>query len=283
MRHLGLTLVLNWLALSGAACVVAADPSDLDAVLKRFVDEFVEITPGQGSFPASFEMGSKAGPVDERPVHTVTLKRPFWINKYEVPQNLYQAVTGQNPSRWKGPRNSVESMTWAEAVAFCEKVTQLLRARKLIANDEVIRLPSEAEWEYCCRAGTTTKYSFGDAIRADSDPPGKNSILDKHAWYTGNAAGNDPAVGVLAANPWGLYDIHGYLWEFTADRWEPDYSMATNDGAARDPNANRPLVVVRGGSWKDPADRLQSSSRRGVTQRVTDDAIGFRCVRAKMP
>jgi formylglycine-generating enzyme required for sulfatase activity len=283
MRRFPCSLILGLMMLGGTSCAVAADPPELDAVLKRFVAEFVEITPGKGPFPASFAMGSKDGPDNERPVHTVTLSQPFWINKYEVPQNLYQAVTGQNPSRWKGPRNSVESMTWPEAVAFCEKATQLLWERKLVADNEVIRLPSEAEWEYCCRAGTTTKYSFGDALRTDSDPAGKNSMLDKHAWYTGNAAGNDPAVGVLAPNPWGLYDIHGYLWEFTADRWEPDYAMATKDGVARGPNADRPLIVVRGGSWKDPADRLQSSSRRGVTQRITDDAIGFRCVRSKAP
>lgn len=276
-------LLIVTLLLTASSLSCAADMSELDALLKRFVDEFVRITPGKDSYPAMFTMGSDDGPGDERPMHTVRLSQPFAINKYEVPQNLYAAVMGRNPSRWKGLRNSVESMSWLEAVQFCEKATALLRERKLIAADEVIRLPSEAEWEYCCRAGTTTKYSFGDQIRQSDDPPGKNSILDNHAWYTGNAAGNDPAVGVLAANPWGLYDMHGYLWEFTADGWTGDYQGAPTDGSTRVPTKDKPLVVLRGGSWKEPADRLMSSSRRPVQQSLGDDAIGFRCVRAAAP
>lgn len=269
LSRLSLTLFAVALTVTSVSC--AADRADLDPLLKRFVDEFVDITPGEGKFPAAFEMGSADGPEEERPVHTVTLSRPFAINKYEVPQNLYAAVTGKNPSRWKGPRNSVESMSWLEAVKFCEQLTTLLRERKLIGPKDVIRLPSEAEWEYCCRAGTTTPYSFGD----DS--------LDKYAWHTGNAAGNDPAVGVLAPNPWGLYDIHGYLWEFTADRWESDYSSAPADGTARPPTKERPLIVLRGGSWKDPADRLRSSSRRSLRQSLGDDAIGIRCLWERTP
>jgi formylglycine-generating enzyme required for sulfatase activity len=276
-------LLILTLAFTASSLSCAADTPELDPLLNRFVDEFVRITPGKEPYPATFSMGSADGPDDERPAHTVTLSRPFAISKYEVPQNLYAAVTGRNPSRWKGPRNSVESMSWLEAIQFCDKATILLRERKLIAADEVIRLPSEAEWEYCCRAGTTTKYSFGDEIRKADDPPGKNSILDKHAWYTGNAAGNDPAVGVLAANPWGLYDMHGYLWEFTADGWTGDYQGAPTNGSARGPTKDKPLVVLRGGSWKEPADRLTSASRRPIRQSLGDDAIGFRCVRAAVP
>jgi len=262
--------------LSSVSC--AAETPELDALLKRFVEEFVAITPGKDPFPATFAMGSADGPEEELPVHPVTLSRRFAIAKYEVPQNLYEAVMGRNPSRWKGPRNSVEMITWREAVTFCEKVTDLLRQRKLIGPSEAIRLPTEAEWEYCCRAGTTTSYSFGAESRLPDDPPGKHSILDKYAWSTGNAAGNDPPVGALAANSWGLHDMHGYLWEFTADVWEADYTGAAADGVARKPKADTDRVVIRGGSWKDPADRLRSSSRRPIGQTAADDAVGFRCV-----
>src|SRR5206468_970100 len=110
-------------------------------------------------------------------------------------------VMGQNPSRWKGPRNSVEMMSWEDANEFCGKITRKLRKQGLIEKAEVIRLPTESEWEYCCRAGTTTKYSFGDKARKDGDVSPKASILNDYGWHTGNAAGNDPAVGVLKPNP----------------------------------------------------------------------------------
>jgi formylglycine-generating enzyme required for sulfatase activity len=200
-------------------------------LLKTFVDEFVAITPGEGKFPASFQMGSAEGPPNERPQHKVTFNYRFGIAKYEVPQNLYEAVMGNNPSKWKGPRNSVEMMTWTDANEFCKKVTELLRDKALIDETEHIRLPTEAEWEYCCRAGTTTKYSFGDEAQNPDDIENKATRLDVYGWHTGNAAGNDPPVGALKPNPWGLYDMHGYLWEFTADQWFDDYQTTPKDGS----------------------------------------------------
>src|SRR5581483_4282662 len=121
-----------------------------DRILKRFADEFVLLTPGKGKFPASFRMGSPevGAPPREKPAVTVRFRSPFAVAKYEVTQELWGLVTGKNPSRWKGPRNSAEMLSWDEANAFCEKATSLLRGRKLIAAKDVIRLPSEAEWEY---------------------------------------------------------------------------------------------------------------------------------------
>lgn len=318
--------------------------NDADALLKTFVDEFVAVTPGVGKFPSSFQMGSKeAG--EEQPQHKVTFQYNFAIAKYEVPQNLYQAVMGNNPSRWKGPRNSVEMMSWKDANDFCHKVTTSLRAKSLITQDEVIRLPTEAEWEYCCRAGTTTRYSFGNEIESSDsqfevvltsfgenkiglikivreqtglglkeakdlveslpkklktglsmddatklktaiDDAGgackvrKVTLIDKFAWYTGNAAGNDPPVGALQPNPWGLYDMHGYLWEFTADGWADSYSEAPVDGSAV--KVGTGPIVMRSGSWKDKADKLTSTARRKYAQAEADDAVGFRCVKARV-
>jgi formylglycine-generating enzyme required for sulfatase activity len=258
----------------------ADDPAaDLDRLLTTFVGEFVEITPGEGKFPKSFQMGSGAGAKSEQPVHEVTVERPFAIAKYEVPQNLYQAVMGENPSRWKGPRNSAEMMTFSEALQFCDKLTELLRERALIGEDEIIRLPTEAEWEYCCRAGTQTAYSFGDAAQKPGDAGKKASVLDAFAWHTGNAAGNDPPVGALKPNPWGLYDMHGYLWEFTADAWQPNYEDAPKDGSAAPIAGERDQIVVRGGSWKNEYPALRSSARQPFGQAEKDDAVGFRCVK----
>src|SRR5262245_61437461 len=211
--------------------ILTADPTpDQLKLLKTFRDEFVAVTPRDRSL------------------------QPYSIAKYELPQNLWQAVMGNNPSRWKGPRNSAEMFSRAEAEEFCQKVTALLQAAALIDRGQSVRLPTEAEWEFAARAGTTTKYSFGEDVRQLSD----------YGWFTGNAAGNDPAVGAKKPNPWGLYDVHGYLWEWTA-------ADAKSGESAQQ-------AVVRGGSWKDQAEDLASSSRRVVSAALRDDAVGLRCV-----
>lgn len=174
------------------------------------------------------------------------------VAKYEVTQELWQKVMGENPSKWKGRRNSVEWLSYAEAVDFCEKVTKLLRDAKQIDAAEEVRLPTEAEWEIFAKAGTSTAYSFGDDVKE----------LGAYAWFTGNAAGNDPPVGAKKPNPWGLYDIHGYLWEW----------CSTADGGA----------VLRGGSWKDAAEKLTSAFRQPAQKDLKDDAVGLRCVLAKV-
>ncbi|QDU82758.1 Serine/threonine-protein kinase pkn1 [Polystyrenella longa] len=248
-------------------------------LLKTFVEELVVITPGEGNFPKSFQMGSRIEGEQAEPVHEVTFDYSFSIAKYEVPQNLYELVMEENPSRWTGPRNSVEMMSPDEAREFCEKLTGLLRARKLIAESEIIRLPSEAEWEYCCRAGTTTVYSFGNKAQADEDLGKMASILDDFAWHTGNAAGNDPPVGALKPNPWGLYDMHGYLWEFVSDDGVAGFTDAPTDGSPRRTNDAK-QAVLRGGSWKNRYDELTSSYRKMMKESVRDDAVGFRCVKS---
>jgi formylglycine-generating enzyme required for sulfatase activity len=255
--------------------------------LKIFNSEFVEITPGQGAYPKTVEMGSATGSKDEQPPHQVTLTKSFFIAKYEVPQNLYMTVTGKNPSRWKGRRNSAEMMTFGEAVHFCKLATVQMRDAKLIGADDEIRLPTEAEWEYCCRAGTKTAYSFGDKVTKSDDQPGATDLLNAYAWHTGNAAGNDPEVGILKPNAWGLYDMHGYLWEYVADEWHNDYQGAPVDGSSWISEKNGGEHVVRGGSWKDAAPKLRSSARRKVAlnEKGDDekgDEIGFRCVKAKV-
>lgn len=221
-------------------------------LLKTFRDEFIKVTPGKGKFPASFEMANGNA------VRKIELSQPFEMNKYEVPQNLYKVVTGADPSRWRGPRNSVEMVDWNAAVAFCEKATTALRDLKLIGADELVRLPTEIEWEYVCRAGAKTAYSFGD------DP----AKLGDYGWFHGNAAGNDPPVGAKKANPWGFHDMHGYLWEWCSDKIP---------GKA----AGREERVIRGGAWTSDAKQCRSDSRMLVDPKKSGPDIGFRCVLAK--
>jgi gluconolactonase len=202
------------------ALVVSAE-AEGEAVLKKFRSEFVVIEKAQP-------------PLD------------IAMAKYEVTQELWQSVMGENPSRWKGSRNSAEMFTYAEAEQFCATATALLREQNLIKSSEVVRLPTEEEWETCCRAGTETRYSFGDDL----------ARLGDYAWFTGNAAGNDPPVGKKKPNAWGLYDMHGYLWEMCSGE------------------------VARGGSWKDAADRCTCTSRRQLKANERDDDLGLRCVLA---
>ena len=254
-------------------------------LLKVFRSEFVAITPGQGKFPAQFQMGDPAEPKQTQTIRfadpvevgkaSVALPPPFEMAKYEVTQELWEAVMNANPSRWKGPRNSVEMITRNDADEFCRRVTTKLRAAKLIAADQIVALPSEAQWEYCARAGTTTKYSFGDDA----------TQIDDYAWHTGNAAGNDPPVGAKKPNAWGFYDMHGYLWEICADDWAEDVSKLPDDGRPyrRVPPSNPPEHVVRGGSWKDKAEASTSGSRRKLSSPEADDAVGLRCVLMTSP
>jgi formylglycine-generating enzyme required for sulfatase activity len=274
-RLAGALLLLSLALLLGSSETAAGQPKppkppyrNKDDALKLFAGEFVSITPGQGKFPASFRMGSADGPKSERPAHTVKLSKSFALAKYEVTQELYQAVMGKNPSKWQGPRNSVEMVSWEEAVEFCRKATAELRQRKLIGTDEVIRLPSEAEWEYACRAGTTTPYSFGTAD------------IKEYCWFKGNSKGYDPPVGAKKPNPWGLYDMHGYIWEWCADGWHADYAGVPADGSAWDVKGAREHVI-RGGSWNDPADSCHSAARATRAADFRSDTIGFRCVRSR--
>lgn len=236
------------------------------ALLKTFRDEFVTIRPGTAPFPAEATLGGE--PAGAKTVK-VRLPKSFAIAKYEVPQNLWEAVMGANPSRWKGPRNSVELLSFAEAQEFCKRATQRMREARLIETTQTVRLPSEGEWEYCARAGTTTRYSFGDDEKE----------LGKFGWYTGNAAGNDPPVGAKAANPWGLHDMHGYLWEWCTDVWADDLADLPADGSPRT-GGDEKIGVLRSGSWKDKADRLASGARMRAPRDLRDDAVGLRCVLA---
>lgn len=254
-----------------------ASPTRND-LLKDFVDNCVLIEPGTEKFPQQFQLGRHFESPFALPERTVAMTQSFRISKFEMTQELYAAINGANPSRWKGPRNSVECMSFLDAEMFCQKFTAQLHAAKLIAPNDVVRLPTEAEWEYCCRAGTDTLYSFGDKTRTQADAATASSILNEYAWHTGNAAGNDPAVGVLKPNPWGLFDMHGYLWEYVSDTYD-----ASPASTPRKATAGASTRIIRSGSWRDHASHLTSGARLPIPDHVSSDAIGFRCVIAEKP
>lgn len=233
---------------------LAAPPSETQ-LLKTFRSEFVAISPGTGPFPKTQKLGVR--------LKSFEFSDKFEISKFETTQELWEAIMGSNPSRWKGKRNSVENLTYAEVREFCRKATDKLRELKLIDSNESVRLPTETEWEYCTRAGTESEYSFEDPTK-----------LSDYAWHTGNAAGNDPPVGAKKPNPWGLYDVHGYLWEWCQGDFKEELDEASDQETAD-------VGVIRGGSWKDQAMFLQSSSRRLWSRDQRDDAVGFRCVIGK--
>lgn len=168
-----------------------------------------------GSFVMGRVSSSEAAGADELPAHTVQIA-PFYLSQTEVTQAQWVAVMGSNPSRFMDPRRPVDQVSWLQAQEFIRKLNSMERTNKY-------RLPSEAEWEYAARAGSRGAYSFGDDKR----------MLPQYAWFgAGGGIGTAPA-GKKAPNPWGLYDIHGNVWEWVEDCWHPDYNGAPADGRVR--------------------------------------------------
>jgi formylglycine-generating enzyme required for sulfatase activity len=211
--------------------------------------------------PGTFRMGSPTNEMDryesEAPQTAVTISRGFWMGKYEVTQGEYLAVMGSNPSFFNGVRDwpeagtdygtdlsrPVERVSWDDATNYCATLTQRERAAGRISINSVYRVPTEAEWEYACRGWTSTRFSYGD------DPGYTN--LTNYAWYTANSGGTTHPVGQKLANPWGLYDMHGNVWE-----WCQDWFDVYPGGIAIDPQgpATGSDRVYRGGSWYDWVD-----------------------------
>jgi formylglycine-generating enzyme required for sulfatase activity len=218
----------------------------------------------------TFRMGSPGQETREEHPHEVEITRPFFIGACEVTQEEYEKVMGTNPSHFKGPqtaRHPVEKVSWEDAVAFCQKLSDRPDER---AHGRVYRLPTEAEWEYAARAGSDSAYAFG------ADP----RLLDDHAWYAGNAGGATHPVGLKKANAWGLFDMHGNVREWCADYYDEGYYPK---GPRRDPpgpsESAAPFRVLRGGSWADADDACRSAARRSSLEGfATGRGYGFRVV-----
>jgi formylglycine-generating enzyme required for sulfatase activity len=227
----------------------------------------------------SFVMGDERGEIDEIP-HEVELSS-FYMDKYLVTQAEYEKVMGNNPSRWPGRANPVEQIRWSDAVRYCNGRSRLeglepcYDLQNWTCNFQCngYRLPTEAEWEYACRAGTNTLYFFGD------DP----SQLRNYAWFDKNSSRRPRPVGRKLPNPFGLFDMSGNVWQWCNDFYQVDYYEHSPKKDPKGPEAGD-SKVVRGGSWSAEASQCRSSYRFHEDPSYTDvcfgyDVYGFRCVR----
>ena len=214
---------------------------------------FVQIPGG------SFNMGSNDGESDEKPVHRVTIQ-PFKMQTTEVTQAQWKAVMGNNPSNWKGDNLPVETVSWDYCQSFITKLNSLDPGKGY-------RLPTEAEWEYACRAGTTTKYSTGD----------READLARAGWYRGNSDSKTHPVGEKAPNGWGLYDMHGNVWEWCQDWYHDSYSGAPTDGSSWD-RPSGTYRALRGGSWYFIDIVCRSADRNWNNPDFRGNYYGFRLV-----
>jgi formylglycine-generating enzyme required for sulfatase activity len=207
----------------------------------------------------SFWMGSpdSEGHEREQPRHQVTIA-PFWMSKYPITQAQYEAVMGgKSPSYFKGYRRPVERVSWHDAIAFCEKLRGV--------DNHDFRLPSEAEWEYACRAGTETFFYFGETI--------STATVNYNMYYRGTTD-----VEKFPANDFGLYDMHGNVWEWCADHWHENYQGAPIDGSIWKTCNDKDLRLSRGGSWANNFGSCRSSVRRCDSPNRVNELIGFRVV-----
>jgi len=209
----------------------------------------------------SFIMGANEDD-NEKPPHKVTLKE-FYLGKYPVTQEQYQAVMGNNPSRFKdNPKNPVEQVSWNDAKEFCRKLKQI--------TGEDFRLTAEAEWEYACRAGSQTSYYFGD----------DESQLGEYAWYSPNSDSKTHPVGQKKPNNWGLYDMSGNVWEWCEDSWHDSYANKPenikDNGNIIWLDSNNSSHILRGGSWNDNSRDCRSAYRYWFLAELRINFFGFR-------
>ncbi len=237
--------------------------------------------------PGEFDMGSTQEEIDqflsadenrelgevytntiraEAPRHRVRITRPFYLGTYEVTQAEYQRVMGVNPSGLKagGKDAPVEQVSWSDALEFCRNLSDL--SEEMAAGREY-RLPTDAEWEYACRAGTVSAWHCGDS----------NTTLQEYAWFNVNAGGTTHPVGRLKPNAWGLYDMHGNVWELCADWYSADYYAQSPPNDPRGPSEGS-FRVHRGGTWQNPERDCRSAHRNCDPPDVRYPNLGFRVV-----
>ncbi|NQT12862.1 MAG: SUMF1/EgtB/PvdO family nonheme iron enzyme [Planctomycetes bacterium] len=269
-------LVLAW---SGCRKV---EPAAEDAPLAVVtIDGGVEmlLIPG-----GSFEMGSAKNEEMDEPLHEVEVSS-FYIDECEVTQEEYQRVMGENPSRSKGTSQPVEQIRWANAARYCNARSRLEGFRPAYDPEtwqcdfeaDGYRLPTEAEWEYAARAGGKGDYSFGPSPRE----------LKEHAWFKENCTRRPQAVGSREPNAWGLFDVHGNVWEWCNDFYDEEYYAKSPRKDPRGPETGENRVV-RGGCWNSRPDECRSAYRQYENPGYTDVCfgkdthgfVGFRCVRS---
>lgn len=232
--------------------------NEVNGLLVRMTEIDVKgITLNMVWIPAgTFTMGSphtEADRYDDERQHEVTLSRGFWLGQFEVTQELWERVMRSNISWYKGADRPAENVSWDDSQVFIEKLNRLVRGGGF-------RLPTEAEWEYACRAGTTGSHA---------------GMLDAMAWYGGNAGGTTQPVGTKQPNAWGLYDMHGNVWEWCQD-WFGEYPGEVTDPSGPPSGSNR---VYRGGCWFNRDRDCRSALRWAYHPSYRDYDLGFRLAR----
>jgi len=221
--------------------------------------DFVLIPAGE------FMMGSPFGELsrkeNEGPFHYVSLKNSFYIGKYPVTQKQWKKVIQSNPSYFEGEDLPVDSISWSDAQSFIQKLNEKEGTNKY-------RLPSEAEWEYACRASTYTRFSFGD----------DDLTLNEYGWYNKNSKGKTYPIGQKKPNLWGLYDMHGNVWEWVQDVSHYNYNNAPTDGSVWE-SGNSNTRIVRGGSKSSSSGECRSAKRFIFQSDYSDNSSGFRLVK----
>lgn len=220
-----------------------------------------------------FSMGSNKYS-SEQPIHDVSIKE-FWMGKYAITNAQWYAVMGTKPSdlsdvKFQGENQPVINVSWDDATEFCKKLSQKINKK--------VRLPSEAEWEYACRAGTTTDFHFGETITPelvnyDGNYPYGDALKGEYRQKT-----VDVNFAKFSPNAWGLYQMHGNVWEWCEDVWHENYNGAPNDGSAWLTGGEQNRRALRGGSWDNDADLCRSAYRNWVIADFRNDFIGFRVV-----
>jgi formylglycine-generating enzyme required for sulfatase activity len=206
----------------------------------------------------SFIMGSDSTRENEKPAHKVTITKGFWLGKYEVTQEQWEKVMGKNSSYFRGVNFPIEHVTWDEIQSFITKL-----------NDKKYRLPTEAEWEYACRAGSTTKYYFGE----------DDKKLEKHCWFgDDNESGTTHPVGYKNPNRWGLYDVYGNVWEVCQDYFGFEYYTQSPEENPKGP-AEGKSRIIRGGCWSCSDKTCNSTYRNFTSPNLPLNVIGFRLLR----
>lgn len=224
--------------------------------------------------PGSFTMGPVLGPPVALNAVAVTLTRGFWIGKYLVTQAQYLYVMGENPSAFRGAFMPVDSVIKPQAEAYCEELTRIERAAGRLPSGWEYRLPTEAQWEYACRAGTKTLFSWGDDEKE----------INHYAWYAANSPRKQPhPVGLKRPNPWGLHDMHGNCYEWVRDCWLDTLTGGSDPEVTREhlpprPQWTQPFWVARGGSWWSQSVELRTTNRDRLGPLDRSYIISFRVV-----
>ena len=225
--------------------------------------KLVQIRPGE------FEMGSNTGVNNEQPIHRVRITREFYLGIHEITQAQYRAVTGQNPSRFQGDDLPVETVSAEDADEFCRLLTEREQTAGRLPEGIHYRLPTEAQWEFAARAGTTTQWYCGDA----------DDGLDEFAWYAKNSMEKTHSVGKKKPNACGLYDVFGNVFEWTSDKYLPDIYQHRSQTEVIDPvvtDSGDQRRIDRGGSWYRTERYCRSANRNGRAPTLKRSDLGFR-------